>query len=62
LREAAVLRAVEEAIVTEYPAAVGQSSMRSILRMLSGGIDDDAQQQSAPSAREAPAALHLVSS
>jgi hypothetical protein len=34
--------------------------MRSILRLLSGS--EDAPQQSASSVREAPAALHLVSS
>lgn len=37
LREVAVLRAVEESLATGQPVAVGEPSMRSILRLLAGG-------------------------
>ena len=37
LREVAVLRAVEESLSTGQPVAVGEPSMRSILRLLAGG-------------------------
>ena len=50
LREVAVLRAVEESMVTGQPVAVGEPSMRSILRLLAGGAH--------PSPRQGR--LHLV--
>ncbi|RLT28445.1 MAG: hypothetical protein DWI48_00595 [Chloroflexi bacterium] len=64
LREAAVLHAVEEAIATACPAPVGQSSMRSILRLLSGGVDDAALTvaQTSNEPQEARAPLHLIPS
>ncbi|MFA7295970.1 MAG: hypothetical protein WC211_02125 [Dehalococcoidia bacterium] len=37
LREVAVLRAVEESLASGQPVAVGEPSMRSILRLLAGG-------------------------
>jgi hypothetical protein len=50
LREVAVLRAVEESLATGQPVAVGEPSMRSILRLLAGGAH--------PSPRQGR--LHLV--